>query len=77
MDVGADHELEIEWRPDEQSERSAPTRYEIEGRRLAEVVRLLLKYSNTGIAESLLKALGAARDGSQGSWGSGTASPRS
>lgn len=43
-----------------------------EGRRLAEVVRLLIKYSNNGIAESLVKALGAARDGTQGSWGNGT-----
>jgi D-alanyl-D-alanine carboxypeptidase/D-alanyl-D-alanine-endopeptidase (penicillin-binding protein 4) len=47
-----------------------------EGRRLAEVVRLLIKYSNNGIAESLVKALGAARDGKQGSWANGTVAIR-
>jgi D-alanyl-D-alanine carboxypeptidase/D-alanyl-D-alanine-endopeptidase (penicillin-binding protein 4) len=47
-----------------------------EGRRLAEVVRLLIKYSNNGIAESLLKALGAAREGTPGSWGNGAAAIR-
>jgi D-alanyl-D-alanine carboxypeptidase/D-alanyl-D-alanine-endopeptidase (penicillin-binding protein 4) len=47
-----------------------------EGQRLAEVVRLLIKYSNNGIAESLVKALGAAREGKPGSWGNGAAAIR-
>ncbi|MEN8182244.1 MAG: D-alanyl-D-alanine carboxypeptidase/D-alanyl-D-alanine-endopeptidase, partial [Myxococcota bacterium] len=44
-----------------------------DGRPLAEVVRLFVKYSNNGIAESLVKALGAAREGTAGSWANGRA----
>lgn len=47
-----------------------------EGRRLGEVVRLLVKYSNNAIAESLVKALGLARYGAPGSWTNGTAAMR-
>lgn len=42
-----------------------------EGRPLAEVVRLLMKYSNNAIAESLVKAMGHAVSGAPGSWGNG------
>lgn len=42
-----------------------------EGRQVAEIVRLFVKYSNNAIAESLVKALGARASG-LGSWSSGT-----
>jgi D-alanyl-D-alanine carboxypeptidase/D-alanyl-D-alanine-endopeptidase (penicillin-binding protein 4) len=43
-----------------------------EGRPLAEIVQLLVKYSNNSIAEALLKSLGA-RDGGEGTWSRGSA----
>ncbi len=43
---------------------------EFEGRPLAEIVRLFVKYSNNAIAETLVKAIGA-RDGGVGSWETG------
>jgi D-alanyl-D-alanine carboxypeptidase/D-alanyl-D-alanine-endopeptidase (penicillin-binding protein 4) len=44
-----------------------------EGRQLSEIVRLFVKYSNNAVAESLVKALGARRDGGVGTWRGGTA----
>jgi D-alanyl-D-alanine carboxypeptidase/D-alanyl-D-alanine-endopeptidase (penicillin-binding protein 4) len=38
---------------------------------LSEIVRLFMKYSNNGIAESLVKALGARASGAPGSWSNG------
>jgi len=38
---------------------------------LSEIVRLCMKYSNNGIAESLVKALGARASGAPGSWANG------
>jgi D-alanyl-D-alanine carboxypeptidase/D-alanyl-D-alanine-endopeptidase (penicillin-binding protein 4) len=38
---------------------------------LSEIVRLFMKYSNNGIAESLVKALGARASGAPGSWANG------
>jgi D-alanyl-D-alanine carboxypeptidase/D-alanyl-D-alanine-endopeptidase (penicillin-binding protein 4) len=48
-----------------------------EGRSLAESVRLCLKYSNNGIAETLLKGLGARESRSPGSWANGVAALQS
>jgi D-alanyl-D-alanine carboxypeptidase/D-alanyl-D-alanine-endopeptidase (penicillin-binding protein 4) len=45
--------------------------YRHQGRPLAEIVRLFVKYSNNAVAESLLKAMGAAATGEPGSWGTG------
>jgi D-alanyl-D-alanine carboxypeptidase/D-alanyl-D-alanine-endopeptidase (penicillin-binding protein 4) len=42
-----------------------------EGRSLAEISRLFLKHSNNGIAESLVKSMGAHATGGAGSWGAG------
>jgi len=47
-----------------------------EGRPLAEVVTLFMKYSNNGIAESLVKSLGAHASGQPGSWETGLAELR-
>jgi D-alanyl-D-alanine carboxypeptidase/D-alanyl-D-alanine-endopeptidase (penicillin-binding protein 4) len=47
-----------------------------EGMPLADIVRLLMKYSNNNMTEMLLKSLGA-RDGARGSWDSGLAVSRS
>ncbi len=47
------------------------------GRPLSEIVRLFMKYSNNAMAESLVKAMGAAAGESQGSWSSGLAAMRS
>jgi D-alanyl-D-alanine carboxypeptidase/D-alanyl-D-alanine-endopeptidase (penicillin-binding protein 4) len=47
-----------------------------EGRPLAEIVRLFVKYSNNAVAESLVKAMGASRTGGVGSWSSGTPAVR-
>jgi D-alanyl-D-alanine carboxypeptidase/D-alanyl-D-alanine-endopeptidase (penicillin-binding protein 4) len=44
---------------------------EFEGRPLAEIVRLFMKYSNNNVAEALVKALGAQASGPPGSWTSG------
>jgi D-alanyl-D-alanine carboxypeptidase/D-alanyl-D-alanine-endopeptidase (penicillin-binding protein 4) len=42
-----------------------------EGEPLGSIVRSFVKYSNNGIAETLLKALGAAHEGGRGGWASG------
>ena len=47
-----------------------------DGMPLADIVRLLMKYSNNNMTEVLLKALGA-RDGAGGSWDNGLAASRS
>ncbi len=47
--------------------------HQFEGRSLAEIVRLLMKYSNNAIAETLVKNLGALASGGVGSWESGVA----
>lgn len=47
-----------------------------EGKPLAEIVRLFLKYSNNVIAESLVKAMGARADSAPGSWRAGIAAMR-
>jgi D-alanyl-D-alanine carboxypeptidase/D-alanyl-D-alanine-endopeptidase (penicillin-binding protein 4) len=47
-----------------------------EGRPLAEIVRLFLKYSSNPIGESLIKALGSAETGRPGSWTTGLAALR-
>ena len=54
----------------------APELLAFSGRPLAEIVRLLLKYSSNPIGESLLKALGAADAGDPGSWKNGLAALR-
>lgn len=41
-----------------------------EGRPMAEIVRLFMKFSNNAVAEALVKAMGA-QDGSVGSWDTG------
>lgn len=46
-----------------------------QGKKLAEIVQLFLKYSNNAIGESLVKALGA-RQGAPGSWPGGMAALR-
>jgi D-alanyl-D-alanine carboxypeptidase/D-alanyl-D-alanine-endopeptidase (penicillin-binding protein 4) len=46
-----------------------------QGKPLAEILRLLMKYSNNGIAEALCKGLGAAAGG-QGTWEGGLAALR-
>jgi D-alanyl-D-alanine carboxypeptidase/D-alanyl-D-alanine-endopeptidase (penicillin-binding protein 4) len=48
-----------------------------EGQSLAEISRLFLKHSNNGIAESLIKSLGAHATGGRGSWDSGMRELRS
>ncbi len=54
----------------------APVLLRFEGKPVAEIVRLFVKYSNNAIAESLVKALGArAGDGSAG-WETGLAAMR-
>ncbi len=47
-----------------------------EGRPLAEIVRLFMKFSNNGIAEALLKNLGALATGTRGTWESGVSEMR-
>ena len=47
-----------------------------EGKPLAEIVRLFLKYSNNMIAESLVKAMGAHAEAAPGSWRTGIAAMR-
>jgi D-alanyl-D-alanine carboxypeptidase/D-alanyl-D-alanine-endopeptidase (penicillin-binding protein 4) len=42
-----------------------------EGRPLAEIVRLFMKYSNNNVAEALVKAIGAQALGPPGSWAGG------
>lgn len=42
-----------------------------EGRPMAEIVRLFMKYSNNAIAETLVKAMGVRMNGGVGSWASG------
>jgi D-alanyl-D-alanine carboxypeptidase/D-alanyl-D-alanine-endopeptidase (penicillin-binding protein 4) len=42
-----------------------------EGRQLADIVRLFMKYSNNSIAETLVKAMGAEGSATPGSWQSG------
>jgi D-alanyl-D-alanine carboxypeptidase/D-alanyl-D-alanine-endopeptidase (penicillin-binding protein 4) len=51
--------------------------FAFEGRSLAEISRLFLKYSNNGIAESLVKSIGAHATGGPGSWDSGMQELRS
>ena len=48
-----------------------------EGRPIAEIVRLFMKYSNNAVAESLVKAMGAHATGAQGSWSNGIPAYRS
>jgi D-alanyl-D-alanine carboxypeptidase/D-alanyl-D-alanine-endopeptidase (penicillin-binding protein 4) len=50
---------------------SAVLLLEFDGKSVGEIVRLLMKYSNNAIAESLVKALGAQTTGGVGSWESG------
>jgi D-alanyl-D-alanine carboxypeptidase/D-alanyl-D-alanine-endopeptidase (penicillin-binding protein 4) len=45
--------------------------HRFEGRALAEVVRLFLKYSNNQIGEALVKQLGARASGAPGTWAKG------
>jgi D-alanyl-D-alanine carboxypeptidase/D-alanyl-D-alanine-endopeptidase (penicillin-binding protein 4) len=47
-----------------------------EGKPLAEIVRLFLKYSNNAIAESLVKAMGARSNPAPASWPAGIAAIR-
>jgi D-alanyl-D-alanine carboxypeptidase/D-alanyl-D-alanine-endopeptidase (penicillin-binding protein 4) len=47
-----------------------------EGKPLADILRLLMKYSNNNIAEMLAKDLGAARSGPPGTWAKGVAAVR-
>lgn len=42
-----------------------------EGRPLADIVRLFVKFSNNTVAETLVKAIGAAATGGQGTWDNG------
>ncbi len=46
------------------------------GKTMAEIVQLLLKYSNNQIAEALVKSLGVLESGAPGSWESGVRSLR-
>jgi serine-type D-Ala-D-Ala carboxypeptidase/endopeptidase (penicillin-binding protein 4) len=46
------------------------------GKPMAEIVRLMMKYSNNGIAESLVKAMGAHAFGSPGTWENGLQASR-
>lgn len=50
---------------------SAPELLLFSAHPLSEIVRLFMKYSNNGIAESMLKALGARASGEPGSWENG------
>lgn len=50
---------------------SAVSLLAFEGRPLAEIVRLLLKFSNNSIGETLVKSLGARAAGAPGSWENG------
>ncbi len=56
-------------------ETAAPL-LEFQGHSLAEIVRLMLKYSNNAIAESLVKNLGAQATGGTGTWENGVAALR-
>lgn len=47
-----------------------------EGKPLGDTVRLLMKYSNNNIAETLLKDLGATQSGPPGTWASGVTAIR-
>ena len=47
-----------------------------EGKPLADTVRLLMKFSNNNIAETLVKDMGAAKSGAPGSWPTGVAAIR-
>jgi D-alanyl-D-alanine carboxypeptidase/D-alanyl-D-alanine-endopeptidase (penicillin-binding protein 4) len=47
-----------------------------EGKPLADVVRLFMKFSNNNIAEMLVKDMGAAQSGTPGTWDSGLAAMR-
>ncbi len=47
-----------------------------DGKPLAEIVRLLMKFSNNNIAEMLVKNIGATTSGTQGSWPAGIAGVR-
>jgi D-alanyl-D-alanine carboxypeptidase/D-alanyl-D-alanine-endopeptidase (penicillin-binding protein 4) len=49
---------------------------QFQGKPLGEVVRLLMKYSNNGIAEALCKGLGTQASGGPGSWSTGLAAIR-
>ncbi len=47
-----------------------------EGKPLADIARLMMKYSNNNIAEMLVKNCGAVRTGAPGTWSSGLAATR-
>ncbi len=47
-----------------------------DGKPLAEIVRLFMKYSNNGIAESLVKSIGQRTSGAPGTWKAGVAAAR-
>ncbi len=47
-----------------------------EGKPLSAIVQLFMKYSNNGIAESLIKSIGHRAQGEPGSWANGTAAAR-
>jgi D-alanyl-D-alanine carboxypeptidase/D-alanyl-D-alanine-endopeptidase (penicillin-binding protein 4) len=47
-----------------------------DGKPLGDIVRLLMKYSNNNIAETLLKDLAAAQNGPPGTWPNGVAAVR-
>lgn len=54
---------------------NAHTLVAYQGKSLSEILRLMLKYSNNGVAEALCKGLGAAATG-QGSWEAGLSAMR-
>ncbi len=56
--------------------RDYPVLLAFEGKPLADIVRLMMKYSNNNIAEMLVKNCGAVRAGPPGTWPSGVAATR-
>jgi D-alanyl-D-alanine carboxypeptidase/D-alanyl-D-alanine-endopeptidase (penicillin-binding protein 4) len=53
-----------------------PELLRFDGKPLADIVRLLMKFSNNNIAEILVKDLGAERSGAPGTWPNGVAAVR-